>query len=129
MGVPGTTAPLSVERTEGAPTGAVCSLPHLAYVSRYYGSPGRGTEFARSRTRREPALGSAAGRLPHLEVGGAAGLSPLVGRGRHPSTHSAEGQRRSTVALRTVSLRWGAVGAAAQRPGTSPRPSARALTA
>ena len=63
MGVLGTTAPLSVERAEGAPTGAVCSLPHLAFVSRYSGSPGRGTDFERARTRREPALGSAAGRL------------------------------------------------------------------
>lgn len=57
------------------------------------------------------------------------GLSPLVGRGRHPSALSSEGQRRGAVALKTVSCTRGAVGAAAERAWEPAPAPARALTA
>lgn len=47
-----------------------------------------------------------------------------MGRGRHPSALSSEGQRRGAEALKTVSRSRGAVGAAAERLGNRPRPSA-----
>lgn len=52
-----------------------------------------------------------------------------MGRGRHPSALSSEGQRRGAVALKTVSRSRGAVGAAAERAWEPAPAPARALTA
>lgn len=125
-GVPGTVSPRSMERDEGAPTGADLLTVPPSLRPPNSGNSARGTNFERSWLCRKSRRVSAARQsLAPLETGGAGGLSTSRVGTPSPSTP----QRAREVAQHP--RRWSAVAGCSGRisralPGISPCP--RALT-